>query len=182
MLILSAAARLLAERGQDGASMRDIAAESGVMMGTLYHYYQSKDHLIRDVHETGVVRIRLRVEAAVAAETDPWARFEAAAVAHLEALLDPDPFFRVVQTPPPRLPSRLKDEVIALRDSYEAIQKSLVAALPLRPGVDRGLLRLGLIGMLNAVPNWHRPGGSTAAEIARAFVRMLRDGADATAR
>jgi len=178
-LILSAAARLLWEHGEAGATMREIGQDSGVLMSTLYYYYPSKDHLIRAVHEAGVQRIRERVELACARRTDPWDRVSAAAVAHLESILDPDPFFRVVQMPLPRISAELRKTVIALRDSYEDIQRRLIAELPLRPGIDRSLLRLGLIGMLNAVPNWYRPGGpATPAQIATGFVALLRQGAE----
>jgi TetR/AcrR family transcriptional regulator, cholesterol catabolism regulator len=181
-LILSAAARLLWEHGEAGATMREIGQDSGVLMSTLYYYYPSKDHLIRAVHEAGVQRIRERVELACARRTDPWDRFSAAAVAHLESILDPDPFFRVVQMPLPRISDELRKTVIALRDSYEDIQRQLVSELPLRPDVDRSLFRLGLIGMLNAVPNWYRPGGpATPAQIAAGFVALLRRGAERTA-
>lgn len=176
-LILAAAARLLWERGEAGATMREIGQESGVLMSTLYYYYRSKDHLIRAVHETGVQRIRERVERACAAHTDPWERVTAAAIAHLEAILDPDPFFRVVQMPPPRISGDLRHSVVVLRDSYEDVQRRLIAELPLRANVDRSLFRLGLMGMLNAVPNWYRPGGlAKPADIARSFVELLRLG------
>lgn len=175
-LILAAAARLLWDRGEEGATMRDIGAASGVLMSTLYYYFASKEDLIRAVHQEGVERIVARVEAAIAAETDPWARFSAAAVAHLEAILDPDPFCRVVQLPLPRAGRPHRAAVIALRDRYENIQRRLIAELPLDPAVSPTLLRLGFIGMMNAVPNWYRPGGLAPAEIARRFVRMLRAG------
>lgn len=179
LLILAAAARLLWERGEAGATMREIGQESGVLMSTLYYYYRSKDHLIRAVHEAGVQRIRERVELACTRRTDPWERVTAAAVAHLEAILDPDPFFRVVQMPLPRISVELRKTVIVLRDSYEDIQRRLVAELPLHPEVDRSLFRLGLMGMLNAVPNWYRPGGpASPAQIATGFVALLRRGAD----
>ncbi|MCC5969151.1 MAG: TetR family transcriptional regulator [Pararhodobacter sp.] len=178
-LILTAAAQLLWTHGEAGATMREIGQESGVLMSTLYYYFPSKEHLIRAVHETGVQRIRERVELAVARKSAPWDRVTAAAVAHLEAILDPDPFFRVVQMPLPRISGEQRKTVIALRDSYEDIQRGLIAELPLRDGIDRSLLRLGLIGMLNAVPNWYRPGGPyTPAEIAVGFVTLLRQGTD----
>lgn len=177
-LILASAARLLWERGEAGATMREIGQESGVLMSTLYYYYRSKDHLIRAVHAAGVERIRERVERACARHADPWERVTAAAVAHLEAILDPDPFFRFVQMPLPRIPGELRQTVIDLRDSYEDVFRQLIADLPLRPEIDRSLLRLGLVGMLNAVPNWYRPGGAASpAAIAAGFVALMRHGA-----
>lgn len=176
-LILAATARLICEKGEYRATMREIGQASGVLMSTLYYYYASKDHLICDVHEAGVAEIRQRVETAISRQTGPWERFAAAAEAHLEAILDPNPFCRIVQLPLPQIPQQLREHVVNQRNRYEDLQRSLIADLPLAPEVDRTLLRLGLIGMLNAAPNWYRArSDSSPSEIARTFVGFLRYG------
>ena len=47
--LLEAAARIFARKGYLKASMRDIAAESGVGLSNIYNYYDSKDELFRHV-------------------------------------------------------------------------------------------------------------------------------------
>lgn len=47
--ILSAAKRLFLSRGFSKTPMRDIAAEAGVGVGNIYHYFDSKDHLLRTI-------------------------------------------------------------------------------------------------------------------------------------
>ena len=49
--ILSAARRLIAERGYEGVTMRDLARESGVAPKTLYHQFESKEKLLRTAVE-----------------------------------------------------------------------------------------------------------------------------------
>lgn len=44
--IVDAAVLVFAEKGFDGASMRDIAREVGVTEGLLYHYFESKEQLL----------------------------------------------------------------------------------------------------------------------------------------
>jgi AcrR family transcriptional regulator len=44
--LASAAARVIARAGVDGASMREIAAEAGWTTGTLVHYFASKHELL----------------------------------------------------------------------------------------------------------------------------------------
>ena len=44
--ILSAAARLLADHGPDGASVREIAAAAGVSAATVHHYFGTKEALV----------------------------------------------------------------------------------------------------------------------------------------
>lgn len=45
--ILAAARRLLEQRGPEAMTMEEIAAAAGVAKGTVYLYFQSKDHLIQ---------------------------------------------------------------------------------------------------------------------------------------
>lgn len=44
--VIRAALRLGAEGGYDAVQMRDVAAEAGVALGTIYRYFSSKDHLL----------------------------------------------------------------------------------------------------------------------------------------
>ncbi len=54
--LLGAAARVLAERGYRGASIKDIAAAAGVAPGLLHYYFPSKEKLVLEI----LARIRDR--------------------------------------------------------------------------------------------------------------------------
>lgn len=47
--MLAAAGELALEGGWDGVQMREVAARSGVALGTLYRYFPSKEHLLVSV-------------------------------------------------------------------------------------------------------------------------------------
>jgi len=47
--IIQAAQRLIAARGVEKTSMRDIAEEAGITTGAIYYYYKSKEDLLYDV-------------------------------------------------------------------------------------------------------------------------------------
>ncbi len=68
--------------------MREIAAAAGMLPGSLYYHFPSKDELLLAVYEEGVRRIAERLDAALSEAEPPWARLEAACVAHLEMLLE----------------------------------------------------------------------------------------------
>lgn len=174
--ILEAAARHFAHGGFDAASMRDIARDAGMLAGSIYYHFRSKDELIAAVYAVGVEQVVAAVETALTGRRDPWARLEAAAIAHLEALLAKSPFPAVLIVDLTRLSPGLRKRLVGLRDRYERRFAELVAALPLPPGADRGLLRLQLLGSLNWTPTWYRPGQAKPAEIARSFVRAFRRG------
>lgn len=49
--IVAAAWRLIARRGLDGVTMRDLAAETGYANGALAHYFSGKDEIVRVAFE-----------------------------------------------------------------------------------------------------------------------------------
>jgi len=50
--ILEATFRCLARKGYSRLTMRDIAAEAGISVGTLYLYFKDKDEMVRALSET----------------------------------------------------------------------------------------------------------------------------------
>ena len=61
--ILDAALRLMSEQGSSGASMRQLAAASGLNVATLYHYFPSKADLLGSLLEQRQYGERLFAEA-----------------------------------------------------------------------------------------------------------------------
>lgn len=172
--LMAVSARLFARGGFDATSMRDIAGEAGMLAGSMYYHFPSKNDLIAAVYERGVAEIGSAVDSAVAELEEPWARLEAACVAHLEALLADRAHAAVMTADLGRLDAKLRRRLVALRDGYERRFVGLVAALPLAAGTDRTLWRLQLLGALNWTPTWYRADGKSPAAIARAVVVALR--------
>ena len=176
--ILGVAAEWFGTHGYAATSIRDIAREVGVTVGAIYVHFPSKDRLLVAVYEEGVRRIGEAVDA-VPESAGPWARLETAAQAHLEALLDNAGFARViVRVIPTDVPEAARD-LRRLRHGYEARFSRLIDALDLALGFDRTLLRLQLLGALNATQAWYRRGAGRAdtKTIATQFVAALRTGA-----
>lgn len=174
-LVLDEAARVFAQRGFVAASVRDIVQPIGMQPGSLYYHFPTKEDLLVAVYREGVQRLSDKVDAAVAAQKDPWRRLEAACIAHLETLLDRSAYSRVVIRVAPVDAPSVAGQLTALRDLYEQRFVELVAALPLRDQAQARDLRLLLLGGLNWSQTWFREGGEqTPAQIAAGFVRLLR--------
>ena len=174
--LLAEAARLIAEKGYEGTSMRDIAAAVGMLPGSLYYHFPSKEELFVELHAQAVTSINRAVDSAVERESDPWARLEAAVAAHLEAMLETTDTIAIVSPDFPEDRSQLNARLIEQRDAYETKFARLVEDLGLSRSVDPGMFRLMLLGAVNWSPIWYRRAGKAGpAEIARAFVEMLRD-------
>src|SRR5690349_21522578 len=97
--IIAAASELFARKGFEGTSIREIAAASGVLSGSLYYHFPSKEDLLFTVHQESLTAMRREVETALADVTEPWARLEEAIVAHCRILLGGS-VTRAILTPP----------------------------------------------------------------------------------
>jgi AcrR family transcriptional regulator len=172
--LLEAAARRFAHQGFRATTIRDIAGDAGMLPGSLYYHFASKNDLLLAVYEQGVRRIAANVDRAAAGAADPWAKLEAACTAHLETVLDRSDYAQVIVRVLPQDAGEVSDRLIALRDEYEGRFVRLVDDLALPAASDRRNLRLLLLGALNWSQIWYRPDGDTPAAIARQFTGYFR--------
>lgn len=176
---MEAAAHYFCAHGYDAASMRDIAAAAGLLVGSLYHHFSSKEDLFINVFEEGLRRTSEAVLAAIETPREPWAQLEAACVRHVEVILSNDSFVRIADYEFPFKHSlTVRRRIIPKRDAYEAIFNKLLRKLPLRRGVDRKYLRLTLFGAMGWTLIWYRPGQDSPTTIARRIVDIVRRGAE----
>lgn len=180
--LLDEAARLFRTRGFEGTSMRDIAKAVGMLPGSLYCHFTTKEALLVAVYIKGVEQISGAVQSAVDKQKDPWDRLEAACIAHLEAILHDDDYAQVVVRVRPADVAVVNQSLADLRNQYEALFGGLIAELPLSRATDRRVLRLMLMGAMNWSQVWYRPGGRfNPRSIARKFIALLRQGQEVTA-
>ena len=176
--LLDAAARRFARQGFRATTIRDVAGDAGMLPGSLYYHFASKNDLLLAVYEEGVRRIAANVDRAVAGVAEPWARLEAASAAHLNTVLDRSDYAQVIVRVLPQDAQEVSGRLVALRDQYEARFQHLADDLKLPSRADRRSLRLFLLGALNWAQVWYRPGQETPADIARRFTGYLQRALD----
>ena len=180
--VLDAAAALFRTRGFEGTSMRDIARVVGMLPGSLYCHFETKEALLVAVYVKGVRQITDAVRSAVDRHEDAWDRLEAACIAHLEAILHDDDYAQVVVRVRPADVPIASRSLVELRNQYEALFAGLIRDLPLSRATDRRVLRLMLMGALNWSQTWYRPGGRlNPRAIAHKFIALLRQGQEVIA-
>jgi AcrR family transcriptional regulator len=136
-VILNAALDLFLERGYEATTMRAIAERAGVSLGSSYHYFPSKEHLVlefyRHTHELHAVAIapllsrekdlEARLRGTVRAVVITCEPFHAVAGSIFSTVANPasplNPFGRAAQP--------LRDEVVAL---YGEVVKGSDARIP----------------------------------------------------
>jgi AcrR family transcriptional regulator len=174
--VLTVASELFAKKGFEATSIRDIATAAGMMGGSLYYHFASKEDLYIAVQDASISKIFDAVSKAILAPNGPWERLEAAAVAHAEAMLDRSGF-RVLVTPlfPPGLNANVVRELVEQRDRFERMIEAVILDLPLPTNVDRRIFQRNYLGAINWIPVWFKPDGTLKpADIARQLVLTLR--------
>lgn len=175
--LLDAAVRQFSKAGFDGTTMRDIAALSGMLAGSIYYYYPTKEHLFLAVHEYAIEHICESVRRSVDPKAAPWTRLTQAAQGYLESMLREFQYASIIITEfPQRRSSDLRHALIAHRKKFENLFAEIIADIPLRRGVDRTYFRLGILGMLAWSYVWYSPKGPDSPKvIAGKMVDMLRE-------
>jgi AcrR family transcriptional regulator len=173
--ILQAAAELFVRHGYSGTSIRDIAQQVGLLAGSIYHHFPSKEDLFVGIHKEGFRQLVMVSENAIRAETDPWCRLELACTVHIESAVAGDAIARITAIGlfaihEDRLQQRLEKD----RKKYDQLFRKLVADLSLGSTSNRSVFRLALLGALNWALVWYRPGKSTAQEIAHDLIRIFQ--------
>jgi AcrR family transcriptional regulator len=172
--ILEAAARQFSACGFHGANMRDVAADAGVLAGSIYYHFESKEALFIAVHGAAVEMMTDAVRGAITGIADPWARLEAAAAAHCEALNGDSAFVGVIAPIFPVTVGDLRSQLTAQRDAYESMFTEMIGKLELGPGIDPKIFRLHVLAALNGTKFWYSAGGMAPSEIGRQLIRTLR--------
>ncbi len=174
--LVEAAAELFAGQGFKATSMRDIAKAAGMLPGSIYYHFASKDDLLLAIYEAGVAQITATFDAAIEPLDDPWDRLRAGVAALIRAVTEESSFTRVIFKVAPDEVPRYAQELIAFRDAFEAKFAALVDDLPLRRWVDPHLLRLLILGAGNHAQLWFSPDGNySAEEIAEQFCRYVKE-------
>lgn len=85
-LILREAAELFARQGVAATTVREIADGAGILSGSLYHHFASKDDIVDAVLSTFLSELRERYDEVLASGGDAAERLRGLVVASLEAV------------------------------------------------------------------------------------------------
>jgi AcrR family transcriptional regulator len=166
--VITAAARLFAERGYQATSMQDLTAATGLAAGGLYHYIGSKEQLLIRICDELLEPLLEQARAIVAREapaTEHLHELLRAWLAHVATHRDHMLVFAQERHAIEREP-RWRD-VRRQRKAFEQIL-DVVLARGERDGTmtfaDRGLTLRALLGMVNHTATWLRPRGRLSPE------------------
>jgi AcrR family transcriptional regulator len=161
-LVLEAAERIFAEKGFDGARIEEIAAASGLSLGTLYSVFAGKPDVMRAVHEARNREILARSARAAADAAGPLEQLLAATRASVEFFVGHPDYLRIhlrgghawaldAAAARTRSQAHAWDEGIEL---YSGIFESGIASAVFHPGSPRLLARMVIAMQQVQLADW----------------------------
>jgi len=180
--LLGAAATLFAQKGYAAASTREIAGILGIRKASLYYHIENKEDLLYAICKSSLDQIRRDVAAALETVQDPLERTRTLVRAHIKNLVRDQIAHSVAVGEMHALSGERLKEVIALRDAYEELVRSVLhearQAGVLRDDIGVKYLCLILLGLLNRVEMWYRRDGALSPDqLARVFEAIFLTGA-----
>jgi AcrR family transcriptional regulator len=176
--LLERAADLFAERGFNGASLKDIADAMGMTRPAIYHYFDSKESLLEAL-VSGLTEGRARELAALRRQTDlsPIEQLRMATEIMVKAMARHPARFRLLIQSELDLPARLTEKNNKAKRDVLAQLTAIVEA-GIKSGdfqaTDPRLAAFAVLGMSNWVAWWFKPQQVLSAEsVAEEFGRMV---------
>jgi TetR/AcrR family transcriptional regulator, cholesterol catabolism regulator len=165
--ILRHSARVFAEQGFEGASIRDISRATGASLSGLYYYFKSKQQLLYLIQKETFTFIVERLEASLEHALEPQSRLRVLVRNHVEYFLTHPNEMRVLSHEEEALEPPYRQEVDEIKRRYYALARDIVdgvAAEGLAEGLRPRVAVLSLFGMMNWVYKWHNPKVDPSAE------------------
>src|SRR6478609_6735372 len=170
--LLEIAAGLFAEKGFKNTTVRDIADSAGILSGSLYHHFDSKESMVDEILRTFQDELFGRYDEILASDADPRAKLEQAVRVSFDAIDQHHSEVAIFQNDAAYLGTLDGFGYLAERHA----QSREVWMRLLREGVAAGVLRADRDTVWVAV-NWYRPGGSlSSAQVADQYVTILLEG------
>jgi len=179
--IVSAAAKVFRTKGYHAATVRDIAEEVGILKGSLYHHFASKEELLYLVVKEPIAQMYRAIAEIAAADSAATEKLRRAISAHLEAFDRHYPHLFVYLREREAVKRRFREMIgFSPKEYYRCWQQILREGVEngeFRPDFDIQVTSYGLLGMLNWSCEWYDPQGRlTIKEVAEEFTALALAG------
>lgn len=180
--LLQIAGELFARKGFRNTTVRDIADAAGILSGSLYHHFDSKETMVHELLDSFQTELFADYDAIEASDLGPRAKLEAVIRRSLEAIEKHHSEVAIFQNDAAYL-SQLDgfDYLVTrnerFRDLWTRLLRDGMAAGELRADLDVELVFRFLRDTVWVAVRWYRPGGPMSSdEVADQYLAILLEG------
>jgi TetR/AcrR family transcriptional regulator, cholesterol catabolism regulator len=183
--LLELAATMFAERGLRATTVRDIADAAGILSGSLYHHFASKEEMVDEVLRGFLDWLFDRYQHIVDTLPNPLERFKGLFMASFDAIEDRHAQVVIYQDEAKRLSSQPRFSYV---EDLNRKQRQMWVDV-LRQGIKEGYFRADLdVDLVYRFirdttwvsVRWYQPGGPlTAEQVGRQYLSIVLGGIEA---
>lgn len=183
--LLELAATMFAERGLRATTVRDIADRAGILSGSLYHHFASKEEMVDEVLQDFLDWLFARYRHIIDTEPNPLERlkglfmasFDAIEHRHAQVVIYQDEAKRLL--PQPRF-AYLEDLNRQQRQMWVDVLQQGIKEGHFRPDLDVDLVYRFIRDTTWVSVRWYQPGGPlTAEQVGRQYLSIVLGGIEA---
>lgn len=180
--LLELAATMFAERGLKATTVRDIADSAGILSGSLYHHFSSKEEMVDEVLRNFLDWLFARYQEIVDTEPNPLERLKGLFMASFEAIEHRHAQVVIYQDEAKRLSAQDRFAYVEQRNQEQRkmwldLLNQGVEEGYFRPDIDVDLVYRFIRDTTWVSVRWYQPGGSlTAEEVGRQYLAIVLGG------
>jgi AcrR family transcriptional regulator len=165
--IRKAGLRLIFEHGYEAMSLRQLAAEVGIQVGSLYNHITTKQELLFDLVQDHINELLRQLDLALEGKEQPIERLRAFVAFHVSYHMTRKREVYIANSELRSLDPKNYEAVVALRSAYEQRLSDILCqgvASGVFEVVDVQVATFAIISLLTGLCNWYRPGGRLTKE------------------
>lgn len=180
--LLALAANMFAERGFVSTTVRDIADAAGILSGSLYHHFDSKESMVDEILRGFLDDLFGRYQEISATGLGPAATLRAMVVASFESIDRHHAEVAIFQNESKYLTQferfgYLADRNVEFRKMWVGLLEEGARAGEFRTGLDVEVVYRFIRDTVWVAVRWYRPGGTLSAQaVADQYLAILLDG------
>jgi len=180
--LLAIAAGLFAEKGFKNTTVRDIADAAGILSGSLYHHFDSKESMVDEILRSFQEELFGKYDAIIAGDDDARTKLEQAVRVSFEAIDRHRHEVAIFQNEADHLGTferfgYLAERNAQSREVWMTLLREGVASGALREDLDIELVYRFIRDTVWVAVRWYRPGGELTHEhVADQYLTILLDG------
>jgi TetR/AcrR family transcriptional regulator, cholesterol catabolism regulator len=176
------AANIFARQGIANTTVRDIGEEAGILSGSLYHHFTSKDEMVEEIIRSALDPDIERDEELAGSDVEPAEAVRQLVERALRFTHDHPAVATIIANSRHELLAAerfdfLRKRADTIRRAWEAVLERGVRQGVFRADLDVDLAYKAVMGAISASAQWYRPDGPRSIdEIARHFTELFLRG------
>ena len=165
--IRKAGVRLIFAHGYEAMSLRQLAAEVGIQVGSLYNHIATKQELLFDLVQDHINELLRQLDRALAGKDEPREKLRAFVAFHVSYHMTRKREVFIANSELRSLEPANYAAVVALRRAYEQRLSDILSAGVASGAfevVDVQVAAFAILALLTGLCNWYRPGGRLTKE------------------